>query len=97
MRPIRDPEGAELNHLLAVCDLTGSRVLEVGCSDGKFIRQYAHLPGRVVGIDPVMSDLRTAIQEPALSSSRVNFLQTMGENLPFLQHTFDVAIFACSL
>jgi len=97
MRPIRDPEGAELSHLLAVCDLTGSRVLEVGCGDGKFTRQYAHLPSQVVGIDPVILDLRTAIQDPALSSARVGIAQTKGENLPFPQHTFDIAIFACSL
>ena len=97
MRPLRDPEGAELSHLLAACDLTGRRVLEVGCGDGKFTRQYADLPGQVVGIDPVISDLQIAIQEPALSSSRVGFLQTMGENLPFPRHSFDIAIFACSL
>jgi len=97
MRPIRDPEGAELSHLLSVCDLAGSRVLEVGCGDGKFTRQFAHLPSQVVGIDPVISDLRTAMQEPTISSSRVSFLQTMGENLPFPRNTFDIAIFACSL
>ncbi|HEX9090504.1 MAG TPA: class I SAM-dependent methyltransferase, partial [Anaerolineales bacterium] len=83
--------------LLAVCDLTGSHVLEVGCGDGKFTRQYAHLPRKVVGIDPVISDLQLAVQEPALSSSRVRFVQTMGENLPFPRHTFDITIFACSL
>jgi 2-polyprenyl-3-methyl-5-hydroxy-6-metoxy-1,4-benzoquinol methylase len=60
MKALRDPEGAELNHLIKACELTGKRVLEIGCGDGKFIRQYARMPSRLVGIDPGLADLSTA-------------------------------------
>ncbi len=96
MRPQRDPEGAELSHLLAACLLPAQSVLEIGCGAGQLTWQYAGLPRRVVGIDPAMSELRLA-RSHAAPAPQASFIQAMGEALPFPSQTFDVALFASSL
>jgi len=95
MKPLRDPEGAELNHLVAACKLSGSTVLEIGCGDGAFTRQYEKMTHRVIGIDPVTSELKIARRKAR--SSKTFYLQGQGEQMPFPSQTFDIAIFASSL
>jgi ubiquinone/menaquinone biosynthesis C-methylase UbiE len=95
MKPIRDPERAELNHLLATCPLKNRTVLEIGCGDGTFTRQYAGMANKVVGIDPAVPDLMTARKK--LKSKRVGFAQSEGEGMPFPPQSFDIALFASSL
>jgi ubiquinone/menaquinone biosynthesis C-methylase UbiE len=95
MKPLRDPEGEELKHLKAVCDLTGKTVLEIGCGDGRFSRQYARLARRVVGIDSALSDLIVANE--GVRRKKSFYLQGQGERLPFPNQAFDLAIFASSL
>jgi len=95
MRPIRDPEEVELNHLLAACELSGKSVLEIGCGDGKFVRKYAGLPKSVIGIDPAFDELHAAMS--LQNGSVSHFIQAEGENLPFPASTFDIALFACTL
>ncbi len=97
MRPIRDPEGAELSHLLAACNLAGKDVLEIGCGDGRFIRQYASLPRRIIGLDPEKSDLTLAKQDDALAIPNINFADAVAEALPLASKSFDIILFACSL
>jgi ubiquinone/menaquinone biosynthesis C-methylase UbiE len=95
MKAIRDPERAELSHLLKACDIRGEKVLEIGCGNGKFTRQYANEPTMVVGIDPDRTDLLEALKNRG--SSNCYFIQTMGEKLPFSSRTYDIVIFASSL
>jgi ubiquinone/menaquinone biosynthesis C-methylase UbiE len=95
MKPLRDPERAELSHLKSVCDLRGKLVLEIGCGDGVFIRQYQRMAKRVFGIDPAFSELQLTGKKTG--SSRLLFLQARGEDLPFASQAFDIAIFASSL
>lgn len=95
MRPIRDPEGTAIKHLLDAYDFTGRKVLEIGCGDGEFTRQYEMLAGRVFGIDPASSDLQVARKKDR--SLRALYLQGEGEQLPFPDQAFDIAIFAKSL
>jgi ubiquinone/menaquinone biosynthesis C-methylase UbiE len=97
MKALRDPEGAELNHLIKACELTGKRVLEIGCGDGKFIRQYSSMPKRVVGLDPEFSDLCIAHKLKPASTDQPYYLQANGEKLPFPDNSFDIVIFASSL
>ncbi len=97
MRPIKDPEGAELRHLASACELTGKTVLEIGCGDGKFTRQYAGIPNKIVGIDLDITDLIIAKAEKTISESHLCFIQSIGEKLPFPSHLFDIALFASSL
>lgn len=95
MKTLRDPEGAEISHLLQACPLTGKEILEIGCGDGKFIRQYMDLPNRLVGIDPALPDLIIAKVNQA--GTKISFLQSVGENLPFPPGVFNIVIFASSL
>ncbi len=95
MRPIRDPEGVELKHLIAARELSGKNMLEIGCGDGKFIRQYVGLPKSVIGIDPAFDELHTAMSIQNGSDS--HFIQAEGEQLPFPALGFDIALFACTL
>ena len=97
MKPIRDPEGAELGHLVAACELDGKVVLEIGCGDGKFTRQYAGMPARLVGIDPELNDLRVAKKRKIRPKPHLFFSQAKGEKLPFPAGSFDIAILASSL
>lgn len=95
MKPLRDPEKAELKHLLAACELPGKLVLDIGCGDGDFTRQYTHLTRRTVGIDPLASELKIASKK--VRSGRTFFLQGKGQYLPFFDQSFEIVIFTCSL
>ena len=93
----RDPENAELKHLLAACQFKGKSVLEIGCGNGVLTRQYAHLPRKVIGIDAQVAVLQEASRSQPASGAEAFFLQAMGEEIPFPSETFDLVIFASSL
>jgi ubiquinone/menaquinone biosynthesis C-methylase UbiE len=95
MKPLRDPEGAELHHLIKACQPAGKDILEIGCGDGTFTVQYAGMVRKVIGIDPEFFDLNEASHKPRLSDSF--FIQANGEQLPFPSQAFDIVIFASSL
>lgn len=97
MRPSRDPERAELSHLINACSLEGKDILEIGCGDGKFIRQYAQFSGKITGIDPEVEDLEFAVEADIKHNTRIRYLQAEGEHLPFSTNAFDIVIFASSL
>ena len=94
----RDPEETEVRHLRDFADLSGARVLEVGCGEGRLTWRYAGAAGRVVGIDPDPKRLDVALRDcpPALRSS-VMFALAKAESLPFPRETFDRAVLAWSL
>ncbi len=93
----RDPESAQLKHLMAACQLSGKSVLEIGCGNGVLTWQYAHIPKGVIGIDPKAAELLEASRARPASRSETCFIQAMGEALPFPSQAFDLVIFASSL
>ena len=93
---LRDPEGAELEHLIAACQLTGKEVVEIGCGNGRLTWQYAKLPQRVIGIDPNLSGFHKASSTSAEPPQHVSFIQAIGESLPFPTRVFDVVLFSSS-
>jgi len=95
MRPLRDPAGEELKHLTAACELAGKVVLEIGCGDGIFVKQYAWMTQKVIGIDPISSEVKIASKRRRIGRSL--FMQGKCEQLPFPDQLFDIAIFASSL
>jgi ubiquinone/menaquinone biosynthesis C-methylase UbiE len=95
MKPIRDPERAELNHLIAACSLRNQTVLEIGCGDGTFTRQYARMTGKVLGIDPAMKDLAFGKKKKVVK--KASFIQGEGEWLPFPSRRFNIVLLASSL
>jgi ubiquinone/menaquinone biosynthesis C-methylase UbiE len=94
---MRDPEGAELDHLVHSFPMAGKNILEIGCGEGKLTRQYEGMPRITVGIDPEISDLRIARQSKTTKNPQTDFIQAISENLPFPSQTFDTVIFASSL
>lgn len=96
MSVLIDRDGAELRALFAATDFRGSRVLEVGCGEGRLMRRYAHLPALVVGLDPNPQGLSAAAASTA-GLPAVRCVQAPAAPLPFRDGTFDVALFGWSL
>lgn len=62
-----DPEEREFEALLAVAgDLTGQRVLEVGCGNGRITTHLAQFAAHVTAIDP--NQERIAVAQASLPS-----------------------------
>jgi ubiquinone/menaquinone biosynthesis C-methylase UbiE len=97
MKPLVDPEGVEVGHLLSSCQLNGKMIVEIGCGHGSLTYQYAGLPKLVVALDPAYSELVLARNDRPPSAGNISFICTKGEELPFPAQYFDIAIFASSL
>ncbi len=96
MTVLTDPEGTERSYLLRYLALEeGTRVLEVGCGDGRLTWRYARSAGMIAGLDLHPDDLRIARADcPADLATRIHFMQADAERLPFRSDAFDRAIFA---
>ena len=76
---------AELN---ALGDVTGKRVLELGCGAGQWSRALAAEAGRVVGLDLFEAQLGAARR--AMGPARYALVQGAAESLPFAAASFDL-------
>ena len=93
-----DPEGVELHTLHDLCELADARVLEIGCGDGRLIRQYASTASAVFGIDTEYSLVADAMQgQSGTTSSTAHFAVSAAEVLPYVDKSLDGAFFAWSL
>jgi 2-polyprenyl-3-methyl-5-hydroxy-6-metoxy-1,4-benzoquinol methylase len=93
-----DPEGREKETLLDFMgDLTGKRVLEVGCGNGRLTWHYAPLAAHVIGLDPDAERISKAQQNLPLSLfGRVEFhATTIAAYQP--PRPFDLILFSWSL
>ena len=88
-----DPEGVEMAALSAVARLSGARVLEIGCGDGRLAKRYARATRLTVGLDPA-DDRMTAWA--GMTAMTLHFVRA-STPLPFRDATFDVALFGWSL
>ena len=97
--PIRlDPEANEPAALVDFSgSLTGKRVLEIGCGDGRLTWLYAESAARVVAIDPDADDIALAIRAcPQHLRERVEFrVAAIQEFEP--SDKFDLALLSWSL
>ncbi len=71
MEVIKDPEGNETAQLLALQELSGARVLEIGCGDGRMTWRYAALPRAIMAFDSDADKLAIAEAQPAEPSAQV--------------------------
>jgi ubiquinone/menaquinone biosynthesis C-methylase UbiE len=79
-----------VGHYLGRDDLTGLRVLDLGCSTGYIADELHAAGGSVTGVDIDQPGLAGAQERFA---SRVPFLCADGEQLPFPDETFDLIVF----
>ena len=94
-----DPEGAETDAMDHVgAEITGARVLEVGCGDGRLTWRYAARAASVLGIDPDAEEiaLARAATPPGLRG-RVEFRRAGIESPDAPPGSFDVVVMAWSL
>ena len=94
----RDPENVETRTLHAHADLTGARVLEIGCGEGRLIGRYAGIAGWVVGLDydPVRL-AGAALEYPPAGEHHVRLVRGQAEALPFADALFDRILLGWSL
>lgn len=98
MTLVRDPQETETSHLLRLGGLEGTRVLEVGCGEGRLTWRYGEVAGSIVAIDPNPERLAPAQQAcPPQWRERIRFVLGDAEHLPVRRGEFDRAILAWSL
>jgi 2-polyprenyl-3-methyl-5-hydroxy-6-metoxy-1,4-benzoquinol methylase len=99
--PIKiDPEQNEYQALFALADITGKRVLEIGCGDGRLTRRYADSAGHVTAIDPYADSIARAKENlPDALRARVEFQHTSFEGFAAASapSVFDMVILSWSL
>ncbi|MBF6071267.1 class I SAM-dependent methyltransferase [Nocardia farcinica] len=72
-------------------DLTGTRVLEIGCGSAPCARWLAGQGAHAVGLDLSMGMLRRGLAAMARGGPRVPLVQAGAEALPFADASFDAA------
>ena len=97
MKPVVDPEGVEVSHLISACRPEGKKIVEIGCGHGSLTHQYAGLSSLIVGIDPAYTELILARDDQPASAGNVAFLSAKGEGVPLPAQFFDIVLFASSL
>jgi ubiquinone/menaquinone biosynthesis C-methylase UbiE len=93
-----DPEGTETRALLQLMPLTGLRVLELGCGDGRLTFRYAQEAAAVLAVDPDEGRIATARSElPHELAGTVTFAVTGAAEVEAPRGSFDLALFSSSL
>jgi ubiquinone/menaquinone biosynthesis C-methylase UbiE len=94
----RDPERNEIKALQRAAEFEHTRVLEVGCGEGRLTWRYAAKASQVVAIDNDLDGLRIArIDRPQALAKSVHLAGASARNLPFPREKFDLAVFSWSL
>lgn len=89
--------GIEKQYLLDMLEVEGSRILEIGCGDGRLTWHFAELAHSVVASDVTPNALGEALrQRPVQLSETVSILEASGVHLPFKSASFDQALFTLS-
>jgi 2-polyprenyl-3-methyl-5-hydroxy-6-metoxy-1,4-benzoquinol methylase len=100
MPVIVDPEGISAKIIQEFVDITGKRVLEIGCGKGRITMAIAERSSHITAIDPLAEDIQTAKQNtPASLKDKITFVASgiKDFNLPDDSAKFDIALFSWSL
>ena len=94
----RDPERTEVRMLRNHVPLTGARILEIGCGEGRLTRRIAGMARAVVAIDPNPAFIARAKQlTPAFLRAKVRYTIGAAENLQLRDSSFAIAVLSWSL
>jgi ubiquinone/menaquinone biosynthesis C-methylase UbiE len=93
---VRDFDGVETAAIASAVDLAGTRVLEVGCGEGRLTRVAAAHASYVYAFDPKPEAIATAEQALAAASG-VRFAVHDAEALDVGRERFDLALCGWSL
>jgi 2-polyprenyl-3-methyl-5-hydroxy-6-metoxy-1,4-benzoquinol methylase len=93
-----DPEGVETRALRALAPVTGLRVLELGCGDGRITFRYAGDGASVLAVDPDEGRIEKAraALKPDLAC-KVTFMVAGAAEVDAPRESFDLALFSSSL
>lgn len=73
-------------------DVSGKRVLEVGCGEGELTANLQERGALVTAVDPSWSMLKAARDRLGNSGRPLGLVQAKGEQLPFASSSFDVVL-----
>ena len=95
---LRDLPVAAANDIIAATlDLSGRRVVDIGCGKGGPTIHMARQGATVLGIDPDSDRIAAAREAAARESIEVTFEEGFAQSLPVADGTLDVAVFTNSL
>ena len=98
MKPIRDPEEREIEHLARLGEFERLKVLEIGSGNGRLTWRFASMTGSTFGIDLDQERLQEAIaSQPDDLKHKTGFALAAAEALPFPPASFDAVVLAWSL
>jgi ubiquinone/menaquinone biosynthesis C-methylase UbiE len=93
-----DPDRIEITAIRDLVDVTGRRVVEVGCGDGRITFQYAADTDSVLAFDADEETIRTACDEtPEELRARIRFEAADAAQIELPRGEFDLALFSWSL
>ncbi|MBU4486637.1 MAG: class I SAM-dependent methyltransferase [Candidatus Delongbacteria bacterium] len=74
-----------------VPDLTGKRILDLGCGFGENCKTYENMGAlEVIGLD--ISEKMLAVGKEKFSGDRIKYIQTSLEDMEFEDNSFDVIL-----
>jgi ubiquinone/menaquinone biosynthesis C-methylase UbiE len=80
-----------------VGDLSGLKVLDVGCGDGSYAMEALQRGGRVFGLDRSLPMLEAARRRVTSSSAGIEWCQAAAQSLPFRDASFDLVLAVTAL
>ena len=70
-------------------EVSSLRVLDMGCGEGRFSRLLTERGATAIGVDPIRRLVEAAVEA---GNETQNYLQGVGENLPFCDQSFEMVV-----
>ena len=98
MPAVIDPDGVELETICELVDLSGLRVVDVGCGEGRLSFACAREGAEVFAFDPDEDVVATARDEtPRELRKRLRFEVAHAREIELPKGEFELALFSWSL
>jgi ubiquinone/menaquinone biosynthesis C-methylase UbiE len=96
MALVIDPAGDEILALKGITNWRGTRVLEVGCGDGRLTMRLAGFhPEKIIAFDPDLQSIRTARKNlPNNYKERIEYHVGNAEHVKQKANQFDIVVFS---